>query len=40
MQVLHERDCVRAGFDVIGDVEDRPVVGLDVGLGVLGYLRD
>jgi len=31
-------DGVEAGLDAFGEVKDRPVVGFDLDLGVLGYL--
>jgi hypothetical protein len=33
-------DGVEAGLDGLGDLEDRPVVGLDLRLGVLRDLRE
>jgi hypothetical protein len=35
---LDERDRIRAGLDGLGHIEDRPVIGLDISLGVLGDL--
>src|SRR5664280_1924013 len=35
--VLDVPDRVRPGLDGVGHLEDRPIVGLDLGLGVLGH---
>ena len=37
---MHVGDRVQARIDVVGHLEDRPVVGLDLGLGVLRHLRE
>src|SRR5207248_10595943 len=38
--LLHNSFGLLARFDVGGDVEDRPVGGLDFGLGAGGYFRE
>jgi hypothetical protein len=35
---LHEGDGIEAGLDVLGHLEDLPIVGLDLDLGVVGDL--